>query len=73
MAVHGELYEVAGSMVTQLDEIEGAPSLFRLEPVEVEGMDREVFAYFYRQDTRGLPLCQDGRWRNRKDILPDSA
>src|SRR5262249_34091377 len=35
-AVHGELYEVERRLIPRLDRIEGAPELYRLEPVEVE-------------------------------------
>ena len=63
-AIHGELYEVAASLIKRLDHIEGAPSLFRLEPVFIEDHPGEVFAYFYQQSTEGFSLCMDGRWRN---------
>jgi gamma-glutamylaminecyclotransferase len=63
-AIHGELYEVEASLIERLDRIEGAPSLFRLEPVLIDGHPGEVFAYFYQQSTEGFSLCVDGRWRN---------
>ena len=63
-AVHGELYEVAAALRGRLDRIEGAPSLYRLEPVLMEGHDGEVFAYFYRRDVAGRPLCEGDRWDN---------
>ena len=57
--VPGELYEVARVLVPRLDELEEAPTLFRLEPVEIEEMTEPVYAYFYQQDTRGLSQCRD--------------
>ncbi len=60
--IHGELYEVEASLIERLDRIEGAPSLFRLEPILVDGYSGEVFAYFYQQSTEGYLLCMDGRW-----------
>jgi gamma-glutamylaminecyclotransferase len=63
-AVHGELYEVAASLIETLDRIEGAPSLYRLEPVLIEGRAGDVFAYFYQQDTSGLAFCPGDRWIN---------
>jgi gamma-glutamylcyclotransferase (GGCT)/AIG2-like uncharacterized protein YtfP len=63
-AIHGELYEIAPDLIEQLDHIEGAPSLFRLEPVLIDGQSGEVFAYFYQQETLGWPLCAEGRWTN---------
>jgi gamma-glutamylaminecyclotransferase len=63
-AIHGELYEVAASLIERLDGMEGAPSLYRLEPIVIDGHSGEVFAYFYQQQTAGLPLCAEDRWRN---------
>jgi len=37
--VEGELYEVDESQRATLDSVEGAPSLFRLEAVHLEGID----------------------------------
>jgi gamma-glutamylcyclotransferase (GGCT)/AIG2-like uncharacterized protein YtfP len=68
---HGELYEVAGSLVPELDEAEGSPSWFRLGPVEVEGHAGSVYAYFYQPDTRGEALCKGGRWSNPTDAPGD--
>ncbi|HEY7157810.1 MAG TPA: gamma-glutamylcyclotransferase family protein [Gemmataceae bacterium] len=63
-AIFGELYEVAASLIKRLNRIEGAPSLFRLEPVLIEGNTDEVFAYIYQRDTDGYSLCVEGRWTN---------
>lgn len=64
-AIHGELYEIAASLIERLDRIEDAPSLFRLEPIRIEAYPGAVFAYFYQQDTAGFPLCTEDRWRNK--------
>jgi gamma-glutamylcyclotransferase (GGCT)/AIG2-like uncharacterized protein YtfP len=65
-AVFGELYEVATSLIPLLDRIEGAPSLYRLESVLIEGHRGDVFTYFYQRDTRDCPLCADDRWTNER-------
>ena len=51
-----------------LDEVEGAPVLFRLEPVELEGPDGSgpTYAYFYQPHSRGLPAYQADVWDNRR-------
>jgi gamma-glutamylcyclotransferase (GGCT)/AIG2-like uncharacterized protein YtfP len=59
--VHGELYEVARALVPRLDQLEEAPTLFRLEPVEIEETAEPVYAYFYQQDTRGFSQSRDSR------------
>jgi gamma-glutamylcyclotransferase (GGCT)/AIG2-like uncharacterized protein YtfP len=63
--VAGELYEVAASLQPVLDEVEGAPALFRLEPVAIAGASGTVFAYFYVPDPAGLPRYGGKRWHNR--------
>jgi gamma-glutamylcyclotransferase (GGCT)/AIG2-like uncharacterized protein YtfP len=65
-AVCGELYEVAGGLLAELDEIEGAPELFRLGPVAVAGRAGPVSAYFYQPAPGGLPTYGAERWDNRR-------
>ncbi len=60
--VFGELYEVAMSRIPQLDDEEGAPTQFRLEPVAGEGIDGPVSAYLYQRSVEGAPPCPGGRW-----------
>ena len=64
-AIHGELYEVERRLIPRLDKIEGAPELYRLEPVEVEGESAAVAAYVYRRPTDGYALCEENRWTAR--------
>lgn len=63
-AIHGELYEIDAGLITRLDRIEGAPSLFRLGPVRIDGYPGDVFAYFYQPATEGSPRCAVDRWQN---------
>jgi gamma-glutamylcyclotransferase (GGCT)/AIG2-like uncharacterized protein YtfP len=63
-SIGGELYEVAGGLVARLDRIEGAPRLFRLEPVLIEGHAGPVLAYFYQPNPGGIPLYSGDRWQN---------
>jgi gamma-glutamylcyclotransferase (GGCT)/AIG2-like uncharacterized protein YtfP len=58
--VHGELYEVARALLPRLDELEEAPTLFQLVPIEIEETAEPVYAYLYQQDTRGFSQCRDG-------------
>lgn len=61
-AVHGELYEVERGLIPRLDEMEGAPTEYRLEGVELEGESGPVFAYLYQLPTAALKLVEGGRW-----------
>jgi gamma-glutamylcyclotransferase (GGCT)/AIG2-like uncharacterized protein YtfP len=72
MIVHGELYDVDVSLLPLLDQLEGAPDLFRLEPVAVEELDGPVYAYFYQRETRGFALYVGGRWHNGEQPPGDS-
>jgi len=64
-SIEGELYEIDSELCTLLDRIEGAPSLFRLEEVEMAAHPGPVWTYFYQRggpETPGYPGC---RWDNR--------
>jgi gamma-glutamylaminecyclotransferase len=65
-AVYGELYEVAVRLIPLLDKAEGAPTLYRLEPIELEGWDGPASAYLYQQSVKGKPVCPDNRWVQRE-------
>lgn len=69
-AVAGELYEVEGRRLPELDAVEGSPDWFRLGPVAVVGQDRPVYAYFYQPAPRGLPLYEGERWDNSRGPAP---
>lgn len=64
--IEGELYEVTADLVPVLDRIEGAPTLFRLESVELEDGAGPVVAYFYQSPAVGLPRYPAGRWDNTR-------
>jgi gamma-glutamylcyclotransferase (GGCT)/AIG2-like uncharacterized protein YtfP len=65
-AIEGELYEVLTTLVRVLDEVEGAPTLFRLEPVAIEGAAGPVFAYLYQPAAAGVPRYPGQRWDNTR-------
>jgi gamma-glutamylcyclotransferase (GGCT)/AIG2-like uncharacterized protein YtfP len=65
-AVRGELFAVAGSLRERLDRVEGAPRLYRLEEVNLDGVADPVFAYVYQQGVNGAPPVAGGRWDNRR-------
>jgi gamma-glutamylaminecyclotransferase len=63
-AVTGELYEIDVALLPWLDGVEGAPDLYRLGPVELEGATEQAHAYFYQRPALAAPLCPEGRWDN---------
>jgi gamma-glutamylcyclotransferase (GGCT)/AIG2-like uncharacterized protein YtfP len=50
--VHGELYEVEDSLLPALDREEGAPHLFCLGTVEIDGWTGPIQTYFYQGAVR---------------------
>lgn len=64
MVVHGELYEVDCSLVDWLDAMEGSPDWFKLEPIELVGVEGTVWAYFYQGEPGVSPRIASGTWIN---------
>jgi len=65
-AVHGEIYAVTAALRAVLDRVEGAPHLYRMREILLDGIRELVFAYFYQSDVSGVPQVADGRWDNRR-------
>ena len=65
-AIHGELYEIGSGLIARLDRIEGAPNLFRLEPIRIESHSGEVLAYFYQGSIEGCSPCARDRWKHKR-------
>jgi gamma-glutamylaminecyclotransferase len=47
LAVRGELWDVSGCALEELDDFEGVPGLFDRRPVEIDDTDEPVMAYFW--------------------------
>lgn len=67
--IEGELWEVHKSRIDLLDQIEGAPVLYRMENVDIEGEERLVQTYFfkYKIQTSKAPVIENNRWENKKN------
>lgn len=65
-SIEGELYEVQLSLQSALDAVEGAPSLFALESIELQGFTSPVKAYFFQPSlqSRNAVRVQAGLWNN---------
>jgi gamma-glutamylcyclotransferase (GGCT)/AIG2-like uncharacterized protein YtfP len=64
--IHGELYEIDDSLIARLDRIEGAPDLFRLDPILIEDHPGDVFAYFYQGSIDGCSRCAEDCWKTKR-------
>jgi gamma-glutamylcyclotransferase (GGCT)/AIG2-like uncharacterized protein YtfP len=60
--VLGEVYEVEESLLPWLEAVEGAPELFKREPIEIQGYSEVVWAYFYQGNLAGLHRIEAGEW-----------
>ena len=65
-AVHGELLAVSTSLLDELDRVEGAPEMYRLEEIRLNEHAGPVFSYLYQPDTRGRRQIAGGQWDNRR-------
>jgi gamma-glutamylcyclotransferase (GGCT)/AIG2-like uncharacterized protein YtfP len=70
--VQGELYAVEAALRPRLDAVEGAPALFRLGPVVIEGEVAPAYAYFYQPRAGGRPRLAAGRWDNGRAGDPEA-
>lgn len=65
-AIKGELWEIDDSRKNLLDQIEGAPNMYRLEAVNIEGEEQPVQSYFYRLRSKNTPLYEACSWDNNR-------
>ena len=66
--VHGELWEVSTNRIPLLDQIEGAPVLYRMETVNIEGEEQPVYTYFFKLRAKhgNAPVLEGNRWDNKR-------
>ena len=60
-AIHGEVFLVQAALLPRLDRLEGAPTVYQLQPIRLANFPHPTQAYFYRLDTTGLRECGE-RW-----------
>jgi gamma-glutamylcyclotransferase (GGCT)/AIG2-like uncharacterized protein YtfP len=59
--VHGEVFEVNEEHIKRMDRLEGHPTFYRREDIEIEGL-KGVQAYFYQSSPRGCRESKNGVW-----------
>lgn len=67
--IEGELWEIHNSRIALLDQIEGAPVLYRMENVDIEGEERSVQTYFFKHkiNSSKAPVIENNRWENKRN------
>jgi len=64
--VVGEVYRVSEEKFQRLDQIEGAPYLYRRELIKVKlanGEELEAYTYIYNHSVDGLEKIPSGDWK----------
>lgn len=62
-AVQGELFEIPCALLNELDKIEDAPTLFKLEPITLANGSK-AYAYLYKQSLEGAKILSEGVWKS---------
>jgi len=65
--VKGELWEIHKSRIPLLDSIEGAPNMYRMESIHVEGETRPVYSYFFKLRSKNPTIYEGARWNNGRE------
>jgi len=65
-SIEGEIYELPPNLLPLLDEIEGVPDLYQLDRIRLEGIETEVYTYFYRRNPLVAPHFRNSRWDDRR-------
>lgn len=64
--IKGELWEINKARITLLDSIEGAPTLYRMEAVHIDGEEQQVYSYFFKLRSAKTPIYEHQRWDNKR-------
>jgi gamma-glutamylcyclotransferase (GGCT)/AIG2-like uncharacterized protein YtfP len=68
--VAGEVYDVDAETLAALDRLEGVPSFYRRERIELEGVgSTDAYTLTLRQ-VRGCDLIPSGDWKRRAGRVP---
>lgn len=55
--VRGEVWQITDACLRRLDQLEGAPHMYKRETVELEDFDKSCIAYFYQLRTSSYEEC----------------
>ena len=65
--IKGEVYEVAGTTLERLDQLEGHPHFYRRTKIATEY--GEAWVYLFQTDLRDSTRVPDGDWRSYRDAF----
>lgn len=61
-AIHGELFEIPSALLSELDKIEGSPTLFEVNPITLND-GTKAFSYLYKRNTANARLITTCNWQ----------
>lgn len=68
-----EIYSVDPTTFKRLDGLEGYPSFYNREQVQVEGLDDQPWIYYHEQPPSRMKPIKHGDWlRYKKEIISDA-
>jgi len=63
LSILGEFFEIHSNLISELDAIEGAPTLFELNPITLND-GTLAFSYLYKRDTSDARLITTCNWQS---------
>ena len=68
-SIVGDLYSVDDDTLARLDMIEGIPTLYQRDFIDIKGWDNpdtEIYAYFFSNEVYATPTVESGDWAYHK-------
>jgi gamma-glutamylcyclotransferase (GGCT)/AIG2-like uncharacterized protein YtfP len=69
-SVAGEVYDVDAATLAALDRLEGVPTFYRRERIELEGVGSADGYTLTSRQVRGCDLIPSGDWKRRRRRAP---
>lgn len=60
--ISGEVYEVNDEQFKNLDRLEGYPTMYTRERIEVDGLDELPWMYVWNYGVDNMPVVEGGVW-----------
>ncbi len=68
-SIIGDMYSVSDDTLAQLDMIEGIPTLYQRDLIDIHGWenpDTEIYAYYFSNEVYATQIVESGDWAYHK-------
>tara|TARA_B100000029_G_scaffold509413_1_gene598525 strand:+ start:119 stop:547 length:429 start_codon:yes stop_codon:yes gene_type:complete len=66
-SIVGDLYSVDDDTLARIDMIEGIPTLYQRDFIDIKGWENtEIYAYFFANEVYATPTVESGDWAYHK-------